>query len=150
MFKVSEGLESTLPKKGLELIQSEPAVLAISDHRMPEMEGTEFLSRVQALKPEVRRIRLTGYEDIKTAVEATNRSLVNRLISKTWNDDDLRLTVREAIQLEFLLIHMRKLLQIGNNLAHPLHSLQRFLSQSSQIFQEKTGAQPLGGFEEPF
>jgi response regulator RpfG family c-di-GMP phosphodiesterase len=85
-------------KEGLTIVESQPVALVISDHRMPEMEGTEFLTGVLERKPDTMRIMLTGYADMKAAVEAINRCQVYRYISKPWSDDDLRITVREALR----------------------------------------------------
>lgn len=85
-------------QEALKLIEAEPVALVISDHRMPEMEGTKLLLRMREIKPDTVRIMLTGYADMNAALEAINESRVYRFISKPWNDDDLRLTVREALR----------------------------------------------------
>jgi response regulator RpfG family c-di-GMP phosphodiesterase len=114
-------------KEALRIIESKPVLLVISDHRMPEMEGTEFLWQVREKKPDIARIMLTGYADIKAAVEAINRCQVYRYISKPWNDDDLRLTVREAIRQVELLAMNRELTNLVKEQNFELIDLNRNL-----------------------
>jgi len=87
-------------QEGLELINNglRPAVI-ISDQRMPEMNGAEFLHRVRELLPDSIRLVLTGYADIKSAVEAINQGGIYRYILKPWDDEELRKTISEAINL---------------------------------------------------
>lgn len=85
--------------EGLALIENglRPAVI-ISDQRMPEMGGAEFLAKAKALVPESIRMVLTGYADINAAVAAINQGGIYRYILKPWNDDELRQTVSEALR----------------------------------------------------
>lgn len=85
--------------EGLALIKGglSPAVI-ISDQRMPEMGGAEFLAKAKVLVPESIRMVLTGYADINAAVAAINQGGIYRYILKPWNDDELRQTVREALR----------------------------------------------------
>jgi response regulator RpfG family c-di-GMP phosphodiesterase len=64
---------------------------------MPEMGGAEFLAKAALLVPESIRMVLTGYADINAAVAAINQGGIYRYILKPWNDEDLKLTVREAM-----------------------------------------------------
>lgn len=86
-------------REGLALIEGglRPAII-ISDQRMPEMGGAEFLAKAKDLVPESIRMVLTGYADINTAIAAINLGGIYRYILKPWNDDDLRQTVREALR----------------------------------------------------
>lgn len=89
---------TTSAAEALALLESQPIDLIISDHRMPEMEGTVFLARAKALKPQTARLMLSGYADMQAAMDAINACEVHRFIAKPWNDDDLRLTVRQALR----------------------------------------------------
>ncbi|MBI3803021.1 MAG: response regulator [Nitrospirae bacterium] len=114
-------------KKGLVLLESQPVALVISDHRMPEMEGTEFLAEVRERKPDVIRIMLTGYADMKAAIEAINDCQVYRYISKPWSDDDLRLTVREALRQYDLVQTNRELNELVKEQNKELYDMNRNL-----------------------
>ncbi|MFZ5760010.1 MAG: response regulator [Thermodesulfobacteriota bacterium] len=79
------------------LASGEKPTVIISDQRMPEMGGAEFLAEAKKILPDSIRMVLTGYADITAAVDAINIGGVYRYILKPWNDEDLKLTIREAI-----------------------------------------------------
>ena len=70
--------------------------MILSDQRMPEMNGTEFLSRVRELYPDTIRIVLSGYTDLASVTDAINRGSIYKFLTKPWNDEALRNEVREA------------------------------------------------------
>src|SRR3989442_14271924 len=65
---------------------------------MPAMSGTEFLERAMAVRPDAGRIILTGYTDIDAIIQAINRSRIYRYVTKPWESEELRLTLRRAIE----------------------------------------------------
>ena len=75
--------------------EGEMAVI-ISDQRMPEMNGTEFLSRTVERFPDTIRILLTGFTDVEDLVDAINSGQVFKYITKPWNPDNLRAVVQQA------------------------------------------------------
>ncbi len=75
--------------------RGEMAVI-ISDQRMPEMLGTEFLSKTVDRFPDTIRIVLTGYTDVEDLVEAINAGKVFKYITKPWNPDQLKGVVQQA------------------------------------------------------
>lgn len=83
--------------EALEILEREPVDLVVSDMRMPEMDGAAFLERVRQQWPGVVRILLTGYADIESTVNAINRGEIYRYINKPWDDHDIVLTVRDAL-----------------------------------------------------
>ena len=83
---------------GLEILEREAVDLVISDMRMPEMDGATFLKHVRQRWPEVMRILLTGYADITSTVAAINEGEIYRYISKPWDDNEIVLVVREALE----------------------------------------------------
>lgn len=85
-------------REALELLAQEPVDLVISDMRMPEMDGATLLEAIRQRQPQVMRILLTGHTDMATTIAAINRGEIYRYISKPWNDDDLLLTVRDALE----------------------------------------------------
>jgi len=97
-------------REGLAVLEDglKPAII-ISDQRMPEMGGAEFLAKAKVLVPESIRMVLTGYADINAAVTAINEGGIYRYILKPWNDDDLRQTVREAVRYYHLLAENKAL-----------------------------------------
>ena len=75
--------------------EGEMAVI-ISDQRMPEMNGTEFLSRTVERFPDTIRILLTGFTDVEDLVEAINSGQVFKYITKPWSPERLRVLVEQA------------------------------------------------------
>jgi thioredoxin reductase (NADPH) len=65
--------------------------LLLADHRMPKMNGVEFLERARALYPEARRILLTAYADTEAAIGAINRADVHYYLLKPWDPPEERL-----------------------------------------------------------
>ncbi|MCP3925894.1 MAG: response regulator [Desulfobacterales bacterium] len=86
------------PKNALKKIAEIDPALIISDQRMPEMEGTDFLKETIKYLPDTVRIILTGYSDYDAAVSAINDADVYRFISKPWNEKELTHTVKKALQ----------------------------------------------------
>ena len=84
-------------EQALQILRSQPIDLVISDARMPGMDGATLLAEVQKHWPETMRILLTGYADISTTIRAINQGQIYRYISKPWDDDELRLTIRQAL-----------------------------------------------------
>jgi CheY-like chemotaxis protein len=83
----------------LKILEREGEMAAIiSDQRMPEMNGTEFLSRTVSDFPDTMRIVLTGYTDISDLIEAINSGQVHKYITKPWEPEHLKLVVAQATQ----------------------------------------------------
>ena len=89
-------LTATSPQEAIELLKSTPAQVVVSDQRMPDMSGVDLLSTIREHQPEMVRMMLTGYTEMNIAVEAINRGEIYRLITKPWNDEELKATLRQA------------------------------------------------------
>ena len=72
--------------------------LIISDHMMPGLKGDELLVRVHEQAPRMMKIMLTGHASADAVGNAVNAGGLYRYISKPWDQDDLLLTVREALK----------------------------------------------------
>jgi response regulator RpfG family c-di-GMP phosphodiesterase len=83
---------------GLALLESEPVDLVISDMRMPQMDGAAFLEQVRLRRPDALRLLLTGYSDITSILAAINRGEIDRYLTKPWDDNDILLQVRHALE----------------------------------------------------
>lgn len=83
---------------GLAVLETEAIDLVISDMRMPEMDGTQFLAQVRVRWPDTVRLLLTGYSDINSIIDAINRGEIFRYITKPWDDNDIVLIVRQALE----------------------------------------------------
>jgi len=74
--------------------------LVISDARMPGMDGPTLLAEIRRKYPWCVRILLTGYADITSTISAINDGQIYRYISKPWDDDELRLIIRQALAFQ--------------------------------------------------
>ncbi|WP_448572466.1 response regulator [Trichothermofontia sp.] len=85
--------------KALEVLAQEGEVaVIISDQRMPQMKGTEFLSRTVPQFPNTMRIILTGFTDVEDLVEAINSGQVYKYITKPWDPNELKEVVQRATE----------------------------------------------------
>ena len=72
--------------------------LVISDQRMPQMSGTEFLAIVKELYHDAIRIILTGYTDVDSITESINKGYIYKFFLKPWNDQSLKLEIKSALE----------------------------------------------------
>ncbi len=108
-----ETLTASSGPEGLELLRDEEQIgLVVSDQRMPEMSGAEFLAEVRKLRPDVPRIVLTGYADIDAAMDAINKGGACRYVKKPWDNDELLQILRGELQRYRLLLENRRLQDI--------------------------------------
>ena len=89
---------TTSPLKALEILDEKDFELVISDHKMPEMDGVEFLKRVQISHPSTMRILLTAYSDANILIDAINYAKIYRYVKKPFNPDELQLIVSAALE----------------------------------------------------
>lgn len=83
--------------QGLLVLAEEEVDLVISDMRMPEMDGARFLEQVYMRSPDTVRILLTGHADIDAVTDAINKGQIYRYVSKPWEDNDIVVAVRHAL-----------------------------------------------------
>lgn len=91
-------LTTTSVHEAFSLLAENDVQVIISDQRMPEMSGTEFLSRVKAIHPDTVRIVLSGYTDLKSVTEAINEGSIYKFLTKPWDDKQIREHVQKAFQ----------------------------------------------------
>ncbi len=85
-------------REGLAVLGQHEVQVVLSDQRMPEMCGTEFLAKVKEAYPDTVRIMLSGYSDAVVITDAINRGVIYQFITKPWNDDDIRLVIQNAFR----------------------------------------------------
>jgi DNA-binding NtrC family response regulator len=104
----------TSAREAITYVESHEVDIVISDFLMPEMDGIAFLSRVRELKPEVPRVILTGYADKENAIKAINEVGLYQYVEKPWDNDDLRLVIRNGIEKKRLMEKLQsKVLEIN-------------------------------------
>ena len=85
-------------KEGLNIMKREDIHLVITDQRMPEMTGIEFLEKILPEYPDCIRMVLTGFSDVEAIIQAINKGRVYRYITKPWNRDELKITIDRALE----------------------------------------------------
>lgn len=83
--------------KALEILEQRPVDVVMSDARMPNMDGATLLAHIHQRYPSTLRILLTGYADMTLIAKAINEGQIHRYISKPWNDEDMLVTLRQAL-----------------------------------------------------
>ena len=91
------------PTRALNMLRDESVDLVVSDFLMPGMDGLEFLAEVKRMYPETPRILLTGYADKENAIKAINDVGLFQYIEKPWDNDNLKLVIRNGIDKQRLL-----------------------------------------------
>lgn len=115
--------------EALQTIQTSdvPVALIISDQRMPEMNGAQFLEQAKCLAPDAIRFLLTGYSDMAAVIDAVNKGEIHRYLTKPWNDDDLLQAVRQALEHGRLILENRRLQELTQQQNTELNELNRNL-----------------------
>ena len=90
-------LTATTAIEGMELMKSNTVSVIVSDNIMPGMNGIDFLMWTKTVSPDSVRILMTGYADLRAAIEAINRGEIFRFVTKPWDDMELRRTVLDSI-----------------------------------------------------
>ncbi|MGR9046445.1 MAG: HD domain-containing phosphohydrolase [Gammaproteobacteria bacterium] len=115
--------------EGLEVLKREAIDLIISDMRMPQMDGAEFLGRAAEQWPDTVRILLTGYADLESTIEAVNKGKIYSYCSKPWEDHDLKILVSHALEQKRLRDERQQLFQIINRQNAELKDLNAHLEE---------------------
>lgn len=128
------------PVEALAKLDAESFDVIVSDMRMPEMSGAEFLLQAANLWPDTPRILLTGYSDHESTVRAINDAKIYRYVSKPWDNDALRDLVDEAGRLAQLSQQRQSrnqdLLKKNLALKQETHSLSQTLERNEQELQQ--------------
>ena len=108
----AEILSALSGEEGLKLLSEQDVDLIISDQRMPNMTGTEFLAQSRESQPDAVRILLTGYADIDAVVGAINEGAIAYYFNKPWDNDLLLSRVEESLELSDMRSQNRHLLKL--------------------------------------
>jgi sigma-B regulation protein RsbU (phosphoserine phosphatase) len=90
---------ATSGKEGLEIMEKHHIQLVITDQRMPDMTGIEFLEQIVPLYPDCMRMIMTGFSDMEAIIQAINKGNIYRYISKPWNREELKMNIDSALEV---------------------------------------------------
>lgn len=85
--------------EAIKILETKPVEIIITDQRMPNMTGVEFLESVLEKNPEPMRILLTGYADLNAVIDAVNKGKIFHYLTKPWNEEELDITIKRAYDL---------------------------------------------------
>jgi len=117
---------------GLAVLDAHPVDVVVSDMRMPKMDGAQFLEKVRQKTPETMRLLLTGYADINATINAINKGEIYRHISKPWDDNDILLIVKKALEHKALRAENQRLLVLTQQQNDELKDLNSGLEKRVQ------------------
>mgnify|MGYP000722082331 CR=1 FL=1 len=106
VFTANSGAE------GLEMLRQERIDIVISDLKMPEMDGNQFLRKVANTSPEVMRLMLTAFTEIDDVITAINEGRIFGYLQKPWNNRELLLVVEQAYKFKSLMSERSMLKQV--------------------------------------
>ena len=86
-------------KAAREILEKKPVEIIITDQRMPEETGVQFLQSIIPIYPEPIRMLLTGYSDIEAVIDSINKGQVFKYITKPWNDQELEININNAYEV---------------------------------------------------
>lgn len=128
--------------EGLQVLEAQPVDAIISDMRMPEMTGAQFLQAARMRMPEAVRILLTGYSDITSTVEAVNNGEIFRYLSKPWDDDVLLSVLHDGLERKRLARERDQLLALTKEqnarLATHAEQLEQKVQERTKDLQKAT------------
>ena len=121
------------------LKNNQGADLVISDNKLPNMSGVEFLIKVKQLYPDTIRVLITGYPDLESVIKAVNNGQIYRFITKPWQNEEFKLLVKQALDYSAILKDNRELLKIATQQRDFLSYVQKKYPQLSPNEIDKTG-----------
>jgi signal transduction histidine kinase len=128
-------LGATRATDAMEMMAKEEVHLVMTDQRMPEMTGVEFLKRVRGQYPEAVRLLFTGYADIRAVIDAINQGNVYRYITKPWDPDELQTVIREAAERFDLIVERNRLFALLQEQNRNLETANSELKRANDLKQ---------------
>jgi signal transduction histidine kinase len=126
-------LGETRASEACKLLEREEVHIIMTDQRMPEMSGVDFLRHCRNEYPDAIRLLFTGYADIRAVIEAINQGNVYRYITKPWDPDELLTIIRDAAEKYDLIVARKRLLAELQQTNQELASANAKLQQLSDL-----------------
>ncbi|HEX2770425.1 MAG TPA: response regulator [Geobacteraceae bacterium] len=126
-------------EEGLERLSQVKVKVIVSDERMPGMGGAEFLSRVKELHPQVVRIMLTGQASVESTMKAVNKGEIYRFLIKPWDDSELILSLRSAVEKYDMEEENRRLLRTVKRQSQEIRMLEKRFPGISAMHKDDSG-----------
>ncbi|WP_207534266.1 response regulator [Desertivirga arenae] len=92
-------ITATSGDEAMEILKKTPIEIIITDQRMPNMTGVEFLEKVLEINAEPMRLLLTGYADMNAVIDAVNKGKIFHYLTKPWNEEELTMSIERAYEV---------------------------------------------------
>lgn len=100
---------ATSAREAVQMLRGQDIPIVITDQRMPDMTGVQFLEAIIPEFPDTIRMILTGFSDIEAVIKAINSGRVYRYIAKPWDEQEMLMTLQGAAELTRLARRNREL-----------------------------------------
>lgn len=124
--KLYEVYTAESASEGIRILSVNDISVVITDQRMPEMTGVEFLESIINEYPNPIRILLTGYADMEVLVSAVNKGHIYRYLNKPWNEQELTTAITQAYEVFYL---RKKNIELTKNLLEVNSQLEFMIRQ---------------------
>jgi DNA-binding NtrC family response regulator len=98
-------------EEGIEILKKEPVKLVITDHRISQTTGIDFLVRVGNINPDVVPVVLTGYSDAHDIIMTINKVNIYKYLTKPWAKEDVKSAIEESLQVYQTRINRKELIK---------------------------------------
>jgi DNA-binding NtrC family response regulator len=114
----------TSPGEALKHFETHPVDVVVSDYLMPQVNGIQLLMKAKEFQPEAARILLTGHADKQSAIQAINDVGLYHYLEKPWDNAQLLLIVKSAIERTHLLRRLQAMISELDNAHDSLKDIQ--------------------------
>jgi signal transduction histidine kinase len=126
-------LGATSAAEGQRVMQENEVHCVMTDQRMPEQTGVEFLTKIRGEHPDAVRLLFTGYADIRAVIEAINQGNVFRYLTKPWDPDELQAVIRQACERYDMIVERKRLTDALQAKNQQLEEANAELTKSNQL-----------------
>lgn len=134
-----DALTAASGAEALNILRKNKVKIIISDERMPGMSGADLLGIIKEQYPYLVRIMLTGHASIEAAMRAVNDGEIYRFFSKPWDNNELLLSVKNAIEKYDLEEKNRKLLETIRGYESSLELLEKKYPGITKVDKDEDG-----------
>ncbi len=122
----------TQPQDALKDLETREFAVLVSDYKMPEINGVEFLEYCRFRQRNAVRVILSAFAEKDAVLEAVNKAEIYRFVTKPWDDDQLRMMIQSAVELSELMNEKERLLEVIQDQEETIAEQQQLLNGFKQ------------------
>ncbi|HRZ86764.1 MAG TPA: response regulator [bacterium] len=130
---------ATSGQDALKILEAQKVSLVMTDQRMPAMTGLDLLKEIKMKYPNTVRVIVTGYTDLDVVIKAINEGEVYRFIPKPWNEEELKMTIRQALAQYDLLEDNKALLHVVSSQKEVIQEAEKKIPEFSVMAEKAKG-----------